>query len=189
MGEEYRTYHWGVEPTPKQRRVPVTEAAEALGISEGAVRMRVKCGTLSSTREGGRLYVLLNTEPTTEQERPHGRTHDRTSELIATLREQLQAERQAHSEARRLLAAALERIPAIESPQETSKAAETADEPQGRGQPHSASEAGESQEGTQMDWWPVEKPAEATSPRSRAGGAHSEATGVRRPWWRRMFGS
>jgi hypothetical protein len=99
------------------------------------------------------LYVLLNTEPTTEQERPHGRTHDRTSELIATLREQLQAERQAHSEARRLLAAALERIPAIESPQETSEAAVTADEQQGRGQPHSASEAGEAQEGAQKPWW------------------------------------
>jgi hypothetical protein len=90
--------------------------------------MRVKRGTLPSTREGGRLYVLLNTEPTPEPERPHVRTHDRTSELIATLREQLQAERQAHSEARRLLAAALERIPAIEAPQETSEATEAAEE-------------------------------------------------------------
>jgi hypothetical protein len=74
--------------------------------------MRVKRRTLPSTREGGRLYVLLNTEPTPDPER----THDRTSELIAALREQLQAERQAHAEARRLLMAALERIPAIEAP-------------------------------------------------------------------------
>jgi hypothetical protein len=100
--------------------------------------MRVKRGTLPSTREGGRLYVLLNTEPTPEPGRPHVRTHDRTSELIATLREQLQAERQAHSEARRLLAAALERIPAIEARQETSEATEAAEEQQGRGKPHSA---------------------------------------------------
>jgi excisionase family DNA binding protein len=114
-GEERRTYHWGAEPTPNQRRVPVREAAELLGISEGAVRMRVKRGTLPSTREGGRLYVLLVTEPTPEPERPH----DRTSELIATLREQLQAEREAHAEARRLLAAALERIPPqLEAPSE-----------------------------------------------------------------------
>jgi hypothetical protein len=131
-------YRWGVELTPNQRRVPVTEAADALGISEGAVRMRVKRGTLPSTREDGRLYVLLNTEPTPEPGRPHVRTHDRTSELIATLREQLQAERQAHSEARRLLAAALERIPAIEARQETSEATEAAEEQQGRGKPHSA---------------------------------------------------
>jgi excisionase family DNA binding protein len=47
---------------PYQSRVPVREAAEALGISEGAVRMRVKRGTLPSTREGRRLYVLLETE-------------------------------------------------------------------------------------------------------------------------------
>jgi hypothetical protein len=81
--------------------------------------MRVKRGTLPSTHEGRRLYVLLNTELTNEPERPHNRTDDRTSELIATLREQLQAERQAHSEARRLLAAALERIPPqLEAPSE-----------------------------------------------------------------------
>jgi hypothetical protein len=96
--------------------VPVDEAAEALGISEGAVRMRVKRGTLASTREGRRLYVLLNTDPTTEPGRPHDRTHDRTSELIATLREQLEAERQAHAEARRIIAGLVERIPAIEAP-------------------------------------------------------------------------
>jgi hypothetical protein len=93
--------------------------------------MRVKRGKLPSTREVGRLYVLLNTEAKPEP----GRSHDRTSELIATLREQLQAERQAHSEAHRLLAAALERIPAIEARQETLEATEAAEEQQGRGKP------------------------------------------------------
>jgi len=128
--------------------VTVSEAAVLLGISEGAVRMRVKRGTLPSTREDGRLYVLLNIDPTPEPKRPHDGTHDRTSELIATLREQLEAERQAHAEARRLLMAALERIPAIEAPQEASEAAETGG--QGRGQ-HSATV--ESQEGVQRPWW------------------------------------
>ena len=90
--------------------------------------MRVKRGTLASTREGGRLYVLLNTEPTPEPDRPH----DRTSELIATLQEQLQAERQAHAEARRLLAAALERIPQLEAPREQPESPQTVeDEPGG----------------------------------------------------------
>jgi hypothetical protein len=46
-----------------------------------------------------------------------------------TLREQLEAERQAHAEARRLLAAALERIPAIEAPQEPSEAPTAPSEP------------------------------------------------------------
>jgi hypothetical protein len=75
------------------------------------------------------VFVLLGpdrpTEHTTERTEP---TEDRTAELIATLREQLQAERQAHAEARRLLAAALERIPAIEAPAETPEASETVEE-------------------------------------------------------------
>ena len=154
MGEEFRTYRWGAGPTPNQRRVPVADAAEALGISEGAVRMRVKRGTLPSTREGGRLYVLLNTDPTADPGRPHDRTDDRTSELIATLREQLEAERQAHAEARRIIAGLVERIPAIEAPAspEPPEAPGAPEEQQGRGQPHPAT-GGEAQEGIQRPWW------------------------------------
>jgi len=122
-------------PGSNQRRVTVAEAAVLLGISEGAVRMRVKRRTLASTRESGRLYVLLNTDPTTEPERPHDGAHDRTSELIDTLREQLEAERQAHAEARRLLAAALARIPAIEAPSEPRESPQTVEEEQGRASP------------------------------------------------------
>jgi len=153
VGEEFRTYRWGAGPTPNQRRVPVADAAEALGISEGAVRMRVKRGTLPSTREGGRLYVLLNTDPTADPGRPHDRTDDRTSELIATLREQLEAERQAHAEARRIIAGLVERIPAIEAPAspEPRESPETAEEQQGRDAPHSATVG--AQEGVQRPWW------------------------------------
>ena len=138
-------------PEPNQRRATVAEAAVLLGISEGAVRMRVKRGTLPSTREGGRLYVLLNVDPTPEPERPHDGTHDRTSELIDTLREQLEAERQAHAEARRLLAAALERIPAIEAPSEPRESPETVEEQPERAEPRSVTV--ESQESVQRPWW------------------------------------
>ena len=82
-----------------------------LGISEGAVRMRIKRGTLDSTRVHDRLYVLLDAEPHTDP------TRSDTDRLISTLEEQLALEREAHAEARRLLAAALERIPAIEPPE------------------------------------------------------------------------
>jgi hypothetical protein len=153
VGEEFRTYRWGAGPTPNQRRVPVADAAEALGISEGAVRMRIKRGTLPSTREGRRLYVLLNTDPAADPGRPHDRTDDRTSELIATLREQLEAERQAHAEARRIIAGLVERIPAIEAPAspEPPEASEASEEHQGRGQPYPATV--EAQEGVQRPWW------------------------------------
>jgi hypothetical protein len=56
---------------PNQRRVTVREAVAALGISEGAVRMRIKRGTLESTREHarGRAVVRLTTH------RPHARPY------------------------------------------------------------------------------------------------------------------
>jgi hypothetical protein len=97
------------------------------------------------------LYVLLNVDPTPEPERPHDGTHDRTSELIDTLREQLEAERQAHAEARRLLAAALERIPAIEAPSEPRESPETVEEQPERAEPRSVTV--ESQESVQRSWW------------------------------------
>ena len=58
----------------------------------------------------------------------HGAPDTLKSELrdrLRCLECQVEAERQAHSEARRLLAAALERIPAIEVPQETQESPET----------------------------------------------------------------
>ena len=90
---------------------------------------------------------------------------DRTDELLEALRgqvhdlrDQLQAERQGHAEARRLLMAALERIPPqLEAPsEEPSEAPET-----------------------------VEGEREREEPRSASGGAQE---GAQRPWWRRMFG-
>ena len=95
--------------------------------------MRVKRGTLPSTREGGRLWVLLRTDPTTEPERPH----DRTSELIATLREQLQAERRANEENRRIIAALTSRIPQLEAPRERPESPQTVEEEPERPAPRS----------------------------------------------------
>jgi hypothetical protein len=149
-----------------RRRLSVTEAADALGITVDAVRSRIKRGTMAHERKGGRVYVLLGADESRpghdqdiDQVSDQGarESEDRTAELIATLREQLQAERQAHAEARRIIAGLVERIPAIEAPQEASEAAETAEEQQGRGQPH-----------------------------SDTPGAPEAVQ--RRPWWRRIIG-
>jgi hypothetical protein len=152
VGEDRRSNRGSSDPTENQQRITVHDAARRLGISEDAVRMRVKRGTLSADREGGRLYVLLDSEPTTEPT-------DRTSELIDELRDRVQSleaqlgnERQAHAEARRIIAGLVERIPAIEAPQEASEASEAADEQQGRGQPHP--DAPGAQGGVQRrPWW------------------------------------
>ena len=110
--------------------------------------MRVKRGTLPSTREGGRLYVLLNTEPTPEPERPR----DRTSELIATLQDQLQAEREANRENRRIIAALTSRIPQLEAPREQSESPQTVEEEPERAAPWSDTPG--PQTGAQRrPWW------------------------------------
>src|ERR671916_10808 len=86
-------------PGPTERSVTVSEAAQALGVTPEAVRMRIKRGTLSSEKRAGRVCVLLGPRPTTE--RTTDQTPDHTEELFRTLREQLEAEREAHAEARR----------------------------------------------------------------------------------------
>jgi hypothetical protein len=122
-------------------RYSVPEAAQQLGISEGAVRTRLSRGTLDSVKEGGKVYVVLNLDTTSTQQ---DETHDMPpseptalisakDDLIAALREQLAAERRANEENRRLLAAALERIPQLEAPAEATGATETPAEGTQRG--------------------------------------------------------
>ena len=118
------------------RRFSVTEAAGVLGISTEATRQRIKRGTLDTERDAdGNVFVLLDADRTrttddrtrTNTDGTHtnsDRTNDGTAAMpsliegqqdqIEFLRQQLQAEREANRKNRRLLAAALERIPAIE---------------------------------------------------------------------------
>jgi hypothetical protein len=143
-----------------RRRLSVAEAADALGVTVDAIRSRVKRGTIAHERKGGRVYVLLGDDESrpghdqhTDQVTDQGarESEDRTAELIATLREQLQAERQAHAEARRIIAGLVERIPAIEAPQEASEASETVEEEPERAEPRPVTV--ESQESVQRPWW------------------------------------
>jgi hypothetical protein len=101
------------EPPPNSR-LTVAEAATALGMTEAAVRGRVKRGTLRSYRESGRVYVVLEADSS----RLADDAPSDQSELVTLLREQLDAERQAHAEARRIIAGLVERIPAVEAPRE-----------------------------------------------------------------------
>jgi len=149
----------------RSQRYTVTQAADILGISPGAVRNRLSRGTLPRAKEGGVVYVLLPADMSQPTERdttdipPDMSPSDGdvlTSELRDRLRyveEQLEAERQAHAEARRLLMAALERIPPQLEPPET---------------PVSEASPG-----------PTDTP-------NRTGAEPQE--GVQRPWWRRIFG-
>src|SRR5215203_5729202 len=51
------------DESSSNRRLTVPQAAQALGITEGAVRGRLKRGTLRSHREAGTVYVVLEGSP------------------------------------------------------------------------------------------------------------------------------
>ncbi len=117
------------------QRVDLQAAAEMLGITSDAVRKRAKRGNLDyETGADGKLYVLVDDGRTgadagDDQGVDHGyRGRDDRGELVEELRARV---RYLEEESRRkdhLLAAALERIPAIEAPGDEPQGAETARE-------------------------------------------------------------
>ena len=159
------------EPQANHERLTVAQAAAALGITEGAVRSRIKRGTLPTTKERGTVFVLLGDGTSEANQPPNIGVPGDQSELIASLqdqvrylREQLDAEREARTEERRrhdtVVAQLTSKIPAIEAPQEAAEASATAAEEPERAEPRSST--AEPQEGVQR-------------PQGR-------------PWWRRVFG-
>jgi hypothetical protein len=166
------------EPRANHERPTVAQAATRLGITEGAVRSRIKRGALPTAKEGGTVYVLLGGgTPQSNQPTNTGVPTDQ-SELVASLRdqvrylrEQLDAEREARTEARRphdtVVAQLVSKIPAIEAPPDEREAPETVEEAPDRAEPRPAT--GGAQE----------------PPQTLAGRGSGTARGS---WWRRMFG-
>ena len=169
MGERRTGRDQGDGPQANHR-LTVAQAAHRLGITKGAVRSRIKRGTLATVKEAGRVYVVwiggtsgANHAPHTDE--PTGAPSDQRELIedlrdhITELRQQLASEREANRENRRLLAAALERIPAIE--------ASPAPEPRG------------SRESVAQD-----EPGTNTPPDQ----AEPETAAQPRSWWRRLIG-
>jgi excisionase family DNA binding protein len=151
------------------RRLTVQEAAEVLGTSVDAVRMRVRRGSLTSEKDpDGRVHVWVNSDASETKPRLDGEPSVLISakdETIRVLSEQLQSEREARRRADTIIAqltqanaALAARVPELEAPQEkeSPEAAET-----------------------------VEEAPQRAEPRPAAGGAQE---GLQRPWWRRVFG-
>ena len=144
-----------------ETRVTIQEAARLLGVSEGAVRKRVKRDTLRHDKdEAGRIYVYLDggTRRVDEgiDEVPHPDSSALISELRshnATLREQLEAEREANRENRRIIAVLTSRIPELEPPRET----------------------------------PSEAPEARVTPSEPVPNAETPPEAERVPWWRRLL--
>jgi excisionase family DNA binding protein len=154
------------------RRLTVQEAAEVLGTSVDAVRMRVRRGSLESEKDpDGRVHVWVNGDSTETKPRLDGEPDALISakdETIRVLSEQLESEREARRRADTIIAqltqanaALAARVPELEAPQGASQ-----EEP-----PETPETATENPEGAE--------------PHSGAGGTQGEE---RRPWWRRVFG-
>ena len=142
-------------------RVSVYDAAQVMGVTVDAIRKRISRGTIPHERdEDGRVWVLLDTDqdPTSkvqDTDQPQSDSAELISELrarISSLEYQLEQERQANSEHRRLLAAALERIPPqLEAAPEARESPQTAQEEPERAEPRPVTV--ESQESAQRPWW------------------------------------
>ncbi len=177
MGEERRGVPSG-EPQAYQR-LTVAHAAEKLGITEGAVRSRIKRGTLPTTKEGGTVYVVLGDGTSTANQTPNagepsGVPTDQ-SELVETLREQVAylqgviatrdrelAQRgeeirrrdQALEREQELAAMFADRLRQLEPTQEPQNQAESFPEDLGRGNmPSTTPEPEEATERPQRSWW------------------------------------
>jgi hypothetical protein len=145
------------------RRYTVAEAAEALAISQAAVRARIHRGTLQTERKDGTVYVWFDAEH-------HGEQHaNNATDVVEVLREQNGDLREQieflRDELRRkdaIMMAMTQRIPELEPAQERPEAPQTATETSTKGGAR-------------------EQPF--TSEKGPQGGAEN------RSWWRRMFGS
>src|SRR5829696_1689274 len=143
---------------PSRQRVSVDEAARALGLTVDAVRKRVQRGTIEHEKDWpGRVRIILDSPDnasTLQDESPDstGRADaliaakDETIEELRDRVRRLEREVDTRNEEIRrrdhLLAAALERIPAIEAPQEAPEDADTIEEePEGADAHFAAEEA------------------------------------------------
>ena len=127
------------EGRTSKRRYTVADAASALSTSAEAVRSRLKRGTLESVKEGGTVYVLLDTDQAPpEQRQDDAQTPDRTDLLIAEMQDRIRSLEEANRENRRIIAALTSRLPQIEAPEEPPAEAEK--------QPASPTQA-------RLPWW------------------------------------
>jgi hypothetical protein len=139
----------GVTVAP--RRVTLREAAGILEVSKEAVRKRVSRGTLRHDKgPDGTVYVYLDAGGDAGGDAPD--IYEEMRSRIESLERQLEEANTRDRENRRLLAAALERIPELEAPPATPQEAERVAESAG-----GVADRGESAEPeaatSQRPWW------------------------------------
>jgi hypothetical protein len=135
------------------RRLSVSDAARHLGLSESAIRSRIFRGTLEHEKDiYGNVWVLLSDDSNDQSiEQSPTALVEALQERIQSLERQLATAEERDRENRRLLAAALERIPAIEAPQDTLQ--EPRESPQTASEEPSGTQTSQEEERRERSWW------------------------------------
>jgi uncharacterized coiled-coil protein SlyX len=149
-------------PSSDLDRLTVAQAADALNISQDAVRKRISSGTIPHDRdESGRVFVYLAPSETvhkTDQDIQQVSASKTVQDAhIRSLEDQIAFLRRELERKDAILLNLTERIPELEAPSEPRESPQTVEEEPERAEPRPGTS--EAQEGAQ------------------------------RPWWRRMFGS
>ncbi len=162
-------------------RLTVDQAAERLGLTKGAVRSRIKRGTLPTVKETGRVYVVFgagtssaNHPPNTDE--PTGEPYAQ-SELIESLQDQV-AFLRAELERRGEEADRYQRIVAGLA-QTNANLSERVRELEAAPEPRDEPETARQDAGGVEDWGAHAEAQEA---------ARSPEETAKRPWWIRVFG-
>jgi uncharacterized coiled-coil protein SlyX len=148
-------------PSPDLDRLTVAQAADALDISQDAVRKRIARGTIPHDRDdSGRVHVYLSPSETIHKTDQDTMQDDATKTVqdtyIRSLEDQVTFLRRELERKDAILLNLTERIPELEAPSEARESPETVEEEPETAEPRTAT-------------------VEAQEP-------------IRRPWWRRVFG-
>ena len=161
-----------------ERRVHLSEAAELLGVSKDAVRMRVKRGTLRSEKgEDGRVYVWVNVTP--DGDSPNTNLQGEVEhyrELIDELRDRVRSLEEANSENRHIIAALTQRIPELPAASEVAPP----------DAPGSSGQGAQEQDGAEPR--PATAGPQDSYERPRDTAEFPVRWSLTRPRWRRVFG-
>lgn len=139
-------------PSPDLDRLTVAQAADALSISQDAVRKRIARGTIPHDRDGsGRVYVYLSPSETVYKTHQDARVDEASKTVqdryIRSLEDQIAFLRRELERKDAILLNLSSKIPELEPPESP----ETVEETSEGVEPHPGTE--EPQEAVQRPWW------------------------------------
>jgi hypothetical protein len=143
-------------PSPDLDRLTVAQAADALSISQDAVRKRIARGTMPHDRDdSGRVYVYLSPSETVHKTNQDTIQDDATKTVqdtyIRSLEDQIAFLRRELERKDGILLNLTERIPELEAASEARESPQTVEDEPERAEPRPAT--GDAQEGVQRPWW------------------------------------